>query len=95
MVHKTKYKKGDIVKVRTDLEDDSSYGCNVYFASQIRYLRGKVFKVEKFKKEENHIFVSKDEWVFSDDMLIPIEIAKKDIKRYGIVDFLEKYATKK
>ena len=69
-----KFKVGDKVRVRKDLEVDKRYGSHVFVDGMQNY-RGKVMEVESIWNDEYYLKETVQDWAFTDEMLEPIEDA--------------------
>lgn len=67
-----KFKIGDKVRVRKDLEVDKSYGSHVFVDCMQKYC-GKVMEVESVWNDEYYLKETVQDWAFTDEMLEPIE----------------------
>ena len=67
-----KFKVGDKVRVRKDLEVDKRYGSHVFVDGMQNY-RGKVMEVESIWNDEYYLKETVQDWAFTDEMLEPIE----------------------
>ena len=67
-----KFKVGNKVRVRKDLEVDKRYGSHVFVDGMQKY-RGKVMEVESIWNDEYYLKETVQDWAFTDEMLEPIE----------------------
>lgn len=67
-----KYKVGDKVRVRSDLETDRAYG-NAVFVAQMELLKGKKVTISELKNGRYHIAEDGNNWNYTDEMLEPVE----------------------
>ena len=67
-----KFKVGNKVRVRKDLEVDKRYGSHVFVDDMQKY-RGKVMEVESIWNDEYYLKETVQDWAFTDEMLEPIE----------------------
>jgi len=74
-----KYKVGDSVKVRGDLEVDKIYGDRGFTDAMKRY-KGEVVKIKQVYR--NAYFLERDagKWLWNDEMLEPVQELELDIK---------------
>ena len=78
-----KYKVGDKVKVREDLEVDKKYGTEE-FVEEMEEYRGKIVTIDTVNKDDYYIEEDKQTWAWTEEML---EDVKNDNKSIGqIID---------
>lgn len=70
-----KFKVGDLVRVKTDLEIDKEYGNDVFISPMAKY-RGNTYKVEKL--EYGCYTLSDIPWHWTDEMLEPVAICLRE-----------------
>lgn len=68
-----KYKVGDKVRVRSDLEESETYGCQA-FVKQMEKYKGKLVTISEEHQGFCYIEEDKDEnWCWTDEMFEPVE----------------------
>lgn len=81
-----KYKVGDKVRVRSDLEESETYGCQA-FVKQMEKYKGKLVTISEEHQGFCYIEEDKDEnWCWTDEMFEPVEeelTAEEAIKALG------------
>lgn len=70
-----KFKVGDKVKVREDLEGNTSYN-GLYFNPKMEVYKGKTIIIERINCTERGLYVASD-WYWNDEMLEPVKEEKK------------------
>lgn len=82
-----KYKVGDKVRVREDLEADNWYGKEI-FVSGMGCLKGKIVTISKIRYDKYEIEEDNKIWWWSDEMFLPIikyNIGDKVIVREDLI----------
>lgn len=81
-----KYKVGDKVRVRSDLEESETYGCQAFLKQMEKY-KGKLVKISEEHPGFYYIKEDKDEnWCWTDEMFEPVEeelTAEEAIKAFS------------
>lgn len=99
-----RYKVGDVVKLRDDLEDGNRYGTTRY-AREMDFIKGKPMELTEKSKIFEDCYITKDEndveWYISDEMIeglweeckgITYEPYKEKTNKYKFIDILNKIA---
>ncbi len=93
-----KYKVGDVVKVRSDLNCDTTYN-DIYFLEEMLKFKGKVVHIAEIFEDSYHIFEDNRRLFWNDEMLEPLteEDVKKHLEEYvkGFKDYDIKFEVKK
>lgn len=100
----SKYKVGDIVKLRDDLEDGKKYG-TVSYAREMDFIKGKPMELIAKSNALKNCYITKDEeyaeWYLSDEMIqglweeckgIAYEPYEEKTNKYKLIDILNKIA---
>lgn len=99
-----KYKVGDIVKLRDDLEDGKKYG-TVRYAREMDFIKGKPMELIAKSNALKNCYITKDEeyveWYLTDEMIeglweeckgITYEPYEGKTNKYKLIDILNKIA---
>ena len=99
-----KYKAGDVVKLRDDLEDGKKYG-TIRYAREMDFIKGKPMELIAKTTVFENCYITKDEndveWYISDEMIqglwgeckgITYEPYKEKTNKYKLIEVLNKIA---
>lgn len=82
-----KYKVGDKVRVRSDLEVNKNYGSHA-FVSVMEKFKSKIVTIERVDLNNKYQIKEDDgEWYWNDEMLLPVTFTKSDLETGHVVEY--------